>query len=79
MHYYSDELDDLPIFMLDDVFGDLDPQKTEVLLEALKAHKGQVFITAANPVPFEELMKFDGERNRFYRVEDAEIVESLNR
>ena len=79
LHYYSDELDDLPIFMLDDVFGDLDPQKTEVLLEALKAHKGQVFITAANPVPFEELMKFDGERNRFYRVEDAEIVESLNR
>ena len=74
LHYYSDELDDLPIFMLDDVFGDLDPQKTEVLLEALKAHKGQVFITAANPVPFEELMKFDGERNRFYRVEDAEIL-----
>ena len=31
LHYYSEELDDLPIFMLDDVFGDLDLSKTELL------------------------------------------------
>lgn len=79
LHYYSDELDDLPIFMLDDVFGDLDPHKTEILLEALQAHEGQVFITSANPVPFEDYVDFDSERNRFYKVENANIVESLNR
>ena len=73
LHYYSDELDDFPIFMLDDVFGDLDPQKTKVLLQALKAHKGQVFITAANPVPFEDFIEFDGERNQFFRVENGDI------
>lgn len=73
LHYYSDELDDLPIFMLDDVFGDLDLPKTEILLKALQEHKGQTFITAANPIPFENYVHFDGERNRFFKVEDGNI------
>ena len=73
LHYYSDELDDLPILMLDDVFGDLDPKKTEVLLKALQEHEGQIFITSANPVPFEEYVKFDGDRNRFYKVEHGKV------
>ncbi len=76
LHYYSDELDDLPIFMLDDVFGDLDLLKTEILLKALQEHKGQTFITAANPIPFENYVHFDGERNRFFKVENSIIVES---
>ncbi len=79
LHYYNDELDDLPILMLDDVFGDLDPRKTEALLNTLQGHEGQVFITSANPVPFEQYVAFDGDRNRFFRLEEAEIVESLNR
>lgn len=74
LHYYSDELDDLPIFMLDDVFGDLDPKKTEILLKALQEHPGQVFITSANPVPFEKFISFDGERNQLLKIENAEIV-----
>lgn len=73
LHYYSDELDDLPIFMLDDVFGDLDLHKTEILLKALQEHKGQTFITAANPIPFENYVHFDGERNRFFKVKDGAI------
>lgn len=76
LHYYSDELDDLPILMLDDVFGDLDLKKTEILLKALQDHEGQTFITSANPVPFEEFVDFDGTRNRFYTVENGNI-ESL--
>jgi len=75
LHYYSDELDDLPIFMLDDVFGDLDLLKTEILLKALQEHKGQTFITAANPIPFENYVHFEGERNRFYKVNDANIID----
>ncbi|WP_020404299.1 DNA replication/repair protein RecF [Gracilimonas tropica] len=75
LHYYSDELDDLPILMLDDVFGDLDLHKTEILLEALQQHKGQIFITSANPVPFEDYVEFDGSDNRFYRVEKGHVTE----
>lgn len=73
LHYYSDELDDLPILMLDDVFGDLDISKIEILLNALQEHKGQTFITSANPVPFKDYVDFDGTNNKFYRVEQAEI------
>lgn len=77
LHYYSDELDDLPIFMLDDVFGDLDMHKTGILLQALQAHNGQTFITSTNPVPFEDFVDFDGDRNRFYSVKDGILSNEL--
>lgn len=72
--YFSDELDDLPIFLLDDVFGDLDAQRTEVLLNALIDHAGQTFVTAANPIPFDDYLTFDGEKNRKFEVEDGNIT-----
>lgn len=71
--YFSDELDDLPIFLLDDVFGDLDAERTEILLNALIEHAGQTFVTAANPIPFDEYLTFDGENNRKYKVEQGNI------
>jgi DNA replication and repair protein RecF len=58
LFFFSEYLDDLPILLLDDVFGDLDPHKTEVLLDTLAEHEGQTFITAANPVPFDEHIRF---------------------
>ncbi|MFH5831292.1 DNA replication/repair protein RecF [Halalkalibaculum sp. DA3122] len=75
LFYFSDELDDLPIFLLDDVFGDLDKQRTEVLLKALEDHAGQTFITSANPVPFDRYVTFDGQKNRKYRVKDGTVHE----
>lgn len=71
--YFSDELDDLPIFLLDDVFGDLDARRTKVLLLALKEHAGQTFITSANPVPFEKFLEFDGEKNQKFEVENGQV------
>lgn len=73
LFYFTEELDDLPIFLLDDVFGDLDAQRTEVLLQALIKHAGQTFITAANPIPFDNYVSFDGDKNRRYRVENGNI------
>ena len=61
--------------MLDDVFGDLDPRKTEILLDALQKHEGQTFITSANPVPFEEYVTFDGDRNKLFSVQDGQVRE----
>lgn len=71
--YFSDELDDLPIFLLDDVFGDLDPQRTEVLLKALTEHAGQTFITSANAIPFDQYINFAEDQNCQYHVEDGEV------
>jgi DNA replication and repair protein RecF len=73
LFYFSDELDDLPIFLLDDVFGDLDAQRTEVLLNALIDHAGQTFITSANPIPFDDYVTFDGAKNRKYRVQQGNV------
>lgn len=74
LHYYSDELDDLPVLMLDDVFGDLDPYKTEILIKTLLKHEGQVFITSANAAAFEHFIGFDGTRNARYTVENGKII-----
>jgi DNA replication and repair protein RecF len=49
LYFYNDELEDLPVFLLDDVFGDLDPQRTATVMQMLLQHEGQSFITAAHP------------------------------
>ena len=72
--YFSEELDDLPIFLLDDVFGDLDAQRTDVLLNALVDHAGQTFVTAANPIPFDEYLSFEGEKNQKFNVASGQVT-----
>ncbi|MCC5926503.1 MAG: DNA replication/repair protein RecF [Bacteroidetes bacterium] len=71
--YYADELGDLPIFLLDDVFGDLDPGKTSVLLEMLLAQTGQVFITAANRNLFTDFFTPSKEQDAFFSVEAGAV------
>ncbi len=68
--YFTDILEDQPIFLLDDVFGDLDPGKTRTLLEMLDAQSGQTFITAANPDPLTSVLDFTG-NHRHFRVAHA--------
>lgn len=46
--YYSEVMEEMPVLILDDVFGDLDTQKIKILLHMLNEHPGQVFITVAN-------------------------------
>jgi len=74
LFYFSEHLDELPIFLLDDVFGDLDTQRTEVLLQALIEHAGQTFITSASPVLFDQFVTFDGVKNRKYTVKKGEVT-----
>ena len=90
LFFFSEYLDDLPILLLDDVFGDLDPHKTEVLLDTLAKHDGQTFITAANPVPFDEHIRFTDDpgvssekspesqrMNRRYRLTTGHVVSPI--
>lgn len=55
LFYYSDELEDLPLMLLDDVFGNLDATTCILVLEMLQHHPGQIFITSASEMPFERL------------------------
>lgn len=71
--YYEHELDDLPIFLLDDVFGDLDPHKTSVLVEMLRQQNGQTFITAANKNLFVNFVEPIEHEIHYYQVEEGAV------
>lgn len=73
LFYYSDELDDLPIMLLDDVFGNLDQQKIDIITEALTKHSGQTFITSASERPFDKTMFKSIEQNAWYTVKDGTV------
>jgi DNA replication and repair protein RecF len=45
----ADALDDVPVLLLDDVFSELDPGRTEALLHHLPP--GQAVLTTAGPLP----------------------------
>ncbi len=73
LYFFSDMLDDLPIFLLDDVFGDLDPKKTAVLMRTLAEHPGQVCITAANTSLLESLIDWSDPENRLISIDNGLI------
>ena len=70
LSFYSEELDEMPILILDDVFGDLDAEKTKIILNMLSEHPGQAFITVANP----ELVipNIDPEKTHFQHLHFSE-------
>lgn len=74
LFYYSDELDDLPILLLDDVFGNLDQQKIDIITEALTKHSGQTFITSASKRPFDKKMFNSVENNAWYTLQDGQVT-----
>ena len=73
LFYYSDQLDDLPIMLLDDLFGNLDQKKTDIITETLTKHSGQTFITSASERPFNALQFKDNGNNAWFTVEDGVI------
>jgi DNA replication and repair protein RecF len=73
LYFFSDMLDDLPIFLLDDVFGDLDSAKTAVLMRMLAEHPGQVCITAANASLLESLIDWSDPENRLILIDSGTV------
>ncbi|TVQ04055.1 MAG: DNA replication/repair protein RecF [Balneolaceae bacterium] len=73
LFYYSDELDDLPIMLLDDVFGNLDQQKTDIITETLNKHAGQTFITSASERPFEKKQFAGNGENAWFTLNNGKI------
>ena len=47
-----------------------------VLLEHLKAHQGQSFITAAHPVAFSDFVDFDDPDHMCITIKDGNVAET---
>ncbi|MCC5907849.1 MAG: DNA replication/repair protein RecF [Balneolaceae bacterium] len=77
LFYYSDELDDLPIMLLDDVFGNLDQRKTDIITETLNKHSGQTFITSASERPFEEEAYRNKNENSWFTVNSGTVKQKF--
>ncbi|MEX2585697.1 MAG: DNA replication/repair protein RecF [Balneolaceae bacterium] len=73
LFYYSDELEDLPLMLMDDVFGNLDPEKTQIVLRTLQEHPGQTFITSASEEPFHSMEWDESGNNAWFRVMDGNV------
>ncbi|MFO8028374.1 MAG: DNA replication/repair protein RecF [Cyclonatronaceae bacterium] len=73
LYFYNDELEDLPVFLLDDVFGDLDPKRTETVMQMLLQHKGQSFLTAAHPDKISGFATAGRDRIASYSVNDGRV------
>lgn len=73
LFYYSNELDDLPIMLLDDVFGNLDQQKIDIITETLTKHSGQTFITSATERPFSVEQFKENDKNSWFMVSNGEV------
>lgn len=77
LFYYSDQLDDRPIMLLDDVFGNLDQQKTDIITETLTKHSGQTFITSASERPFDENQFRNSSENSWFTVDNGTVKKKL--
>jgi DNA replication and repair protein RecF len=54
-YYLQEQRDEPPLFLLDDVFGDLDERRKAVILALLQSDEvGQCFVTVADPAVLEE-------------------------
>lgn len=73
LFYYSDQLDDLPIMLLDDVFGNLDEQKTNIITQTLTKYTGQTFITSAAEHPFSKKMFETNSEHSWFTVCDGTV------
>lgn len=68
--YLSDTLERLPLLLLDDAFGKLDTERTDVFMQLLQSDDiGQSFITATRAAPFTATVPFSEDEHRLFQVD----------
>lgn len=74
--YLRETLDETPLLLLDDVFGDLDPHRTEVFLNLFQTDTlGQTIITAARREPFDGIVDFEAPEHSALSVVQGRVTE----
>lgn len=73
--YLRDRLEENPIFLLDDVFGNLDPKRTRLLLELLQTDAvGQSIITAAHAEPLLSVLSIENGVNHAAEILSGRVA-----
>lgn len=76
--YLKAKVEESPILLLDDLFGNLDEQRTKVFLELLDSDVvGQSVITAAQRKPFDQVLSFGNEGNSILSIEAGRVVDQI--
>jgi DNA replication and repair protein RecF len=74
--YLREHLDEHPLLLLDDVFGDLDSHRTAVLLELLESDVvRQSLLTAVERASFTDTIDFTAPDHRLLHVKDGGVEE----
>ncbi len=73
--YFRERTEEPPLLLLDDVFGPLDPARTQVVLELLASGElGQSLITAARSEPFGGVVPFEDDQHAVFHVERGAVT-----
>jgi len=73
-HLLKDNLDETPILMLDDVFGNLDEERTTTFMALLAAGQlGQVLVTIANLDVFRGFIERSDSEANFIEIEEGRV------
>ena len=73
--FLRERTDEPPLLLLDDVFGPLDAERTQVVLELLASQAlGQSFITAAGAEPFEHVVPFEHDDHAAFHVKHGAVT-----
>jgi DNA replication and repair protein RecF len=70
--YLKERCNDTPIFLLDDVFSELDEKRSSRLLSLVES-LGQTFITTTSEKVFGNRVEWNGERKKFY-ISDGAVL-----
>ena len=77
--YLRDRLSETPLLLLDDVFGDLDPHRSDVFLRLLQSDTiGQSLVTAARREPFDGAVDFTEPEHAALYVVHGTVTESAD-
>lgn len=75
--YMSNQRNEIPIVLLDDIFSELDEHRSNLVLQELLKRNAQTFITSTNRYPF-ELSNDYLSKISFYKVENGKVSKNEN-
>lgn len=69
--YLKSKRNEIPIFLLDDIFSEIDSYRIKMVIELLRQNSSQIFITTTNPKQVEDV--FNQESIKFIHIKDGKV------